>query len=228
MALISMGLFSDSFIVIIIWLTFRRHSGLYFWALNAIAITQILVCVSTYLSTWVVGGTKPAITLTLNSIGNTGYVLAEFLVLWSRLHLLQASRRQLKLILGIILAEWMFVEIPLMILSIIATLRPSNTLATAIYFKWFDVESCLYLIVDVSLSVMYFHLISRNWGKNRAWKRVHANLVGMMILLLCIDATYILLVFSKSSQIILGITVSHLMDSTLLNRANGPSCFRSP
>jgi hypothetical protein len=207
MAMTSMAIFSDTFVLFLIFLTFRRHTGLYFWTLIGTSASQILVCISTYLSYWVLGGRLSGLPLSLSNIGNLTYVLFEFLVLYSRLHILGASRRHLRLILTIIFSEWCFIEVPLMILVVYTTLHPEDVLTANIYRDWYKIEAVLYMLVDCSLTAMYFFLIKRMWGGDPAWRRVHWNIIAMNFVILLIDGTYILLAFLDANEIILGVTV---------------------
>jgi hypothetical protein len=207
MAMTSMAIFCDTFVLLVVFLTFRRHTGLYFWALIGTAFAQIAVCISTYLSFWVLGGRLPGLPVVLTSAGNAAYVVSDFLVLYSRLHLLGASKRHLRLILGTIIAEWCLVEMPLVLLNIYSGLNPDKTLVAQVLAKWWDVEAVLYVLVDCSLSAMYFFLIKRMWGEERAWRRVHWNVIAMVVLILCIDGTYLLFVFSEENNVTLGIVV---------------------
>jgi hypothetical protein len=220
MAMTSMAIFGDTLVLFLVFLTFRRHTGLYFWTLIGTAMSQILVCISTYLSFWVLGSRLIGIPLALSNIGNSMYVVFQFLVLYSRLHIIGASRRHLRLILGTIITEFCVAELPLVVLSVYSTLHPENISAANIYRKYWDVEAVLYTLVDCALSAMYFILIRRMWGEERAWVRVHWNIVGMIALILCIDATYLLFVFSDASEILLGLAVRGSIFFRLFWRAN--------
>jgi hypothetical protein len=220
MATTSMAIYSDTMVLFVVFLTFRRHTGLYFWSLIGTASSQILVCIATYLAYWVLGSRLYGLTLSLQNVGNMMYVVAEFLVLYSRLHILGASRRHLRLILGIIISEWCFIEIPLTILEFYSGLNPEKIWVAELSTKFWRAEAILYVLVDCSLSAMYFFLIKRTWGEEQAWRRVHWNIIGMIVLILCIDVTYLLFVFSDFNEVLLGVAVCSSTSFELFRKAN--------
>ena len=100
-----------------IYATFKKYSGLYFWSLLfctwSVTIQQIgRIC------TYLVPGCNQVFSLTFTMLGWVGTVTGFAVVLYSRLHLVTRSRRILRGVLGIIVADVFILHLPTMVAQI--------------------------------------------------------------------------------------------------------------
>ena len=100
-----------------IYATFKKYSGLYFWSLLfctwSVTIQQIgRIC------TYLVPGCNQVFSLTFAMLGWVGTVTGFALVLYSRLHLVTRSRRILRGVLGMIVADVFILHLPTMVAQI--------------------------------------------------------------------------------------------------------------
>jgi hypothetical protein len=207
LACTSIGLFCCIEMIFLVTITFRRYSGLYFWSIVGGTCSQFLVCWSVVLLYWISEPSQPAAWLTLAAIGYLLYVPFEFLVLYSRLHLLLTSKRTLNWVLGAIVMESLVAEIPLTTLMILNTLHPDSQRVLSIYTTWWLAESVLYTVVDVMLCGVYFLQCKRLWGDDNRMTRVLWHVIAMVIILFIIDVAYVVLSFTADQQLTTGFVV---------------------
>ncbi|KAK1569618.1 uncharacterized protein LY79DRAFT_528354 [Colletotrichum navitas] len=120
-ALTTAGIYNAAEIYIFIFATFRRRQGRYFWSM-IVADSGILVhAVSSlvhYLShTAVIPGA-------LAVIAWVAMVTGQSVVLWSRLHLVVYSRRWVRSVLGLIIADAFVLHFPMAVLWALALTAP--------------------------------------------------------------------------------------------------------
>jgi hypothetical protein len=100
-----------------IYAAFKKYSGLYFWSLLfctwSLTIRQIgRICV------YFVPGCNQVFSLTFAMLGWVGTVTGFAVVLYSRLHLVTRSRRILRGVLGMIVADVFILHLPTMVAQI--------------------------------------------------------------------------------------------------------------
>lgn len=96
----------------LIFRTFRRRSGLYFWSMIAVSFGipfHVLPNIFRFF------GTVPNGNLAMSALLSVGWwlmVTGQSVVLYSRLNLVVASHRKLQFVLGMIVVVFLFVQLP--------------------------------------------------------------------------------------------------------------------
>jgi hypothetical protein len=195
---------------------FRRKSGLYFWSILITTVSELSLNFSAVLYFWILKFSSPGITLLFSAPAYIGYVLFEFLVLYSRLHLLSASQRTLRIVLWLIIIEVTVVEVPMSILLVYTTLN-SSVGAHSVYRIWYEAESVIYVALDIFLSSLYIWHVWKMWGidKSRVQRRVLRHVILMGIFLISIDICYLAVAFTVDNNLSLAITVSFYLGNEL-------------
>ncbi|KIW00947.1 uncharacterized protein PV09_07473 [Verruconis gallopava] len=187
LAFTAMGTLCCVQMFVLIGITFQRRSGLYFWSLVGATFAQLLVCVSVLIQTWILGEQLNGIPLALSTLGFLFFPLFGYLILYSRLHLLQCSQYILSVASAIIALEWLLAELPMAILGVINTEYPeARKLALAYKISW-EFEEAVYPVVDLVLCSCYFVQVKRLWGdsgkKTRSllWKVVLVVTISLLL-----------------------------------------------
>jgi hypothetical protein len=207
-AFTGMGILCGIEMLFFIGTTFRVRSGLYFWSLLLATLAQISVNISNILYFWVLKNSCAAITTMFSVPAYLIYVTFEFLVLYSRLHLLQTNHKRMRFALWAIIGEVALVEVPMAILYI-GTLVDPASLFVPIYNYWWRVESIIYTLLDLGLSTLYIVQIRSLWNKDsdKELGGVLKHIVYMTIFLILIDLANTILGFTTDYSIILGVGV---------------------
>jgi len=205
-ALIGMGVLCAIEVFFLIGFTFRRRTGLYFWSMNITNAAELCFNISSILSLWVLKDSYPWITLTFSVASDLGYAFFGFLILYSRLHILSASPRTLRFVLGAIIAESLLFEVPQEVLLIGSTILPSSKFS-AIYGVWWRIEACVYTACDLLLSGIYIFHVKSMWGSvaNPQIRTVLKKILLMTAFLIFIDISNIVLTFAANYPVLIGI-----------------------
>ena len=178
---------------------FRLRSGLYFWSLVGGNTCQLFIILSVILYLWVIDYTKPAIPLVFGTAGYTFYPMFEFLVLYSRLHLLQASKLVLNAILAIIVVVTLAAEVPMAVLWAIKAMAPPSKMNFSVILAIWRTQSVIYFAVEAIVSATYFFYVQRMWsgvGENRAVRRMLQRVLMMTVVMIACALAYVILTFS--------------------------------
>jgi hypothetical protein len=190
----AMGLLACVQMFVLIEMTFRRRSGLYYWSLMGATFTQSCITFSTVLQTWILVDRLPGIPLGLSTFGYLFCPALGFLILYSRLHLLFASKRVLIFALTLTALEWTLAELPMALLQILSIIYPdSEKLAMAYKISW-EIEEAMFAAVDFSLCVLYVLQIKRVWGHSEdGTKGVLRYVILMTVLFVLLDISWLVL-----------------------------------
>ncbi|MCJ1336903.1 hypothetical protein MMC09_002181 [Bachmanniomyces sp. S44760] len=180
---------------ITVWMTFRRHQGLYFWALvvsswgcflHALAfVLKFLVGV-----TWLAYG--PFVT-----IGWITMVTGQALVLYSRLHLVCRDRRILRYVLWLIIFDALALHIPTTVFTW-GSLSPDGQVWVGMFnvmervqLTGFCVQECIISTVYLWATVKMMRSIYHTKTKQVMWQLIFINsiCIGMDIILACLEYT---------------------------------------
>lgn len=195
-AFLGMGLLCGFEMLLLIWYTFRRRSGLYYWSLVLAATSELVVNISSILYYWTFRNSCPGIVAILSIPGTLGYVLFEYLILYSRLRLVQTTNKVMRFLLAIICLEVLLVEVPLAIILLGSTVRPVSFF-TPLYHTMWQAEAIVYTVVDIILSLTYIIQIRRFWGKDSSpeIRSILRDIIVMTIFVVGFDITNAVLVF---------------------------------
>ncbi|EON66337.1 hypothetical protein W97_05730 [Coniosporium apollinis CBS 100218] len=146
-------------ILILVFLTFSRYRGLYFWSLVISSLGLIpygLGFLFKYFK--VLTSSWKWLSLTLISIGWYPMITGQSLVLWSRLHLIVSGEKGRKILLY---TKWMIIidAIVLHIPSTVLTFGSNGDTDTAIFVRAYDIMESLqmtgFFLQEVILSSIY-------------------------------------------------------------------------
>ncbi len=99
-----------------VFLTFKRHRGLYFWSLLISSYGCALHALGFVLKFFTIT-TNSFLSVTIITIGWYAMVTGQSVVLYSRLHLVVRERRTLRLVLTMIIVDAIFFHIPTTVLT---------------------------------------------------------------------------------------------------------------
>jgi hypothetical protein len=162
----AMGFLCTFELIPIIWTTFKRRSGLYFWGIVVATLGSFLFNLGTtiYLFNLSNGTTLLlGITTAISTLGYLLYIPAEYTILYSRLHLLAANKKTLVWVMVLSIVEYMLITIPNAVLSIGA----STTLLKgfAISYGYFQrLEILVYMTMEIIFSVIYIRHTLQMWS----------------------------------------------------------------
>jgi hypothetical protein len=204
-AFLGMGLLCGFETLFLVWKTFRRRSGLYFWSLVIATISEIIVNASNILYFWVLQNECLSISWGFSIIATFCFVLFEYLVLYSRLDLVFTSQKRMRYLLGVIAAEIILVEFPLLVISFLSDASLSSTKYAMLYDRMWKIEAVTYMVVDCILSLTYIVQVKSIWNKESGpgVRSILRDIVAMTIFVIGIDILNVGLVFVSSMTNIL-------------------------
>jgi hypothetical protein len=198
---LGMGLLCCAELALLIPVSFKQWSGVYFYgmitaAAGASILTVGIICAFLYGShfkTWV----PVAIVFT----GNALFVCADFFVLYSRLHLVGTSSRTVKAIAIAVVLHLIMVEFPSSaIFSASAfTTNPKIQKAGPIFAR---IEGVCYNGLQVSFAALYFFQVRRTWsGDYMGLPRPVKHILIAVMLMACLDLVSLGLIVSEEFRI---------------------------
>ncbi|KAH8754190.1 hypothetical protein F5883DRAFT_650723 [Diaporthe sp. PMI_573] len=101
-------------IFFLIFYTFKRYTGLYFWSMIAAVVGTFVEAISNLFRLYNVGPNM--LMAVLLAVGWWGEVTGQSLVLYSRLHLIVSDQRKIRLVLIMIITNFVVVQIPNVVL----------------------------------------------------------------------------------------------------------------
>jgi hypothetical protein len=150
-----------------------------------------------------------------------GYIIhipAEFAVLYSRLHLIGASRRTLHLILAGMVVEVSLITFPscILVTGALATAAPKFVMA---FFYFQRLEVCVYAAFEIVVSGVYIYHVRLMWDMDgiEARKSVLKRLLYMSILIIFLDLSNITVEFAGKNAVRSSLLVCLLSNSNLFS-----------
>jgi hypothetical protein len=145
------------------------------------------------------------------TIGYLVYIPAEFLVLYSRLHILSADKKTLRFILVLITAECLLVTLPN---AVISAGSFASTLPGFIRANHFAqrIEIIIYMVTEMVISFTYIRQTLLIWGegKNPKAKKVLTYLVCANAFLIGVDTVTVVVEFTGHPEIMAALLVRAL------------------
>jgi hypothetical protein len=151
-------------LVVLLILKFKKRTGLYFWSVVIATIGVTSINIGTILIFYDLREEPAWATTTCATLGVLLYVLPEYLVIYSRLHLLHASRRVLQFVLYLAITQYVLATVPA-VGSWIAVRnypRPITFKLGGIFSK---ILVLTYMAVEIIFSSIYIWYILKMWGK---------------------------------------------------------------
>lgn len=198
-AFVALALYNALELNVIVFSTFRRFRGLYFWSFLA-AANGIIPHSIGFLLKNVVGSQDYGLYITLVAIGWVPMVTGQSLVLYSRLHLIFWNDAWLRIILGMIVANVFVLHVPIIILMYGANSSQRNSWIQP-YIAYEKVQVTLFFLQELIISAVYikscfsfFDTRDSLYGDAVPKMRRHLLLVNVFVILidvpiLCLEYT---------------------------------------
>jgi hypothetical protein len=180
-----------------IYATFKKYSGLYFWSLLfctwSLTIRQIgRICI------YLVPGCNQVFSLTFAMLGWLGTVTGFAVVLYSRLYLVTRSRRILRGVLGMIVADVFILHLPTMMaqIGVITKHQPS-------WISWYPIIGKVQIVgfslQETIISGLYIKAARRmvKESYNAHTKHCIRQLILVQIVCILLDIPFIVLVYAE-------------------------------
>lgn len=208
-SLLGMGVICNIETFLLIYITFQRRTGLYFWSLIITTSAQVAASIGFMLEFFSLEGSCGWISMIFYVLGYIAWTPFEYLLLYSRLHLLRPSTMVLRVVLLVIVTEFCLIEIPVTISWIGATARPLSRFP-AVYNVLRRIESIVYAMVDLVLTGLYIYHIKKMWydsSSNKDVRRVLRNVQYMALFVVIADVAYIISSYIADYNLYYGIYV---------------------
>ena len=111
-------------LLLLILVTFRRYTGLYFWALFFSSWGVLVYSLGYVINYYEL--TSAATGLAINNVGWWLMVSGQSFVLYSRLHLVLHDRKILKAVLAMIVVDAIIFHVPTTVLNFVANFGPAG------------------------------------------------------------------------------------------------------
>ncbi|KAH8744464.1 hypothetical protein F5883DRAFT_623240 [Diaporthe sp. PMI_573] len=138
-ALFGMACLNCAEILVLIYYTFKRYTGLYFWSMIVATTGTVFYAIVNLLRLFALAPNIPMAVLL--ALSWWGMVTGQSVVLYSRLHLVVSNKRKTRWVLIMIVTNFFIMHIPLTIFWIGYNVDPDNFLVV------FDVYERLQLVV---------------------------------------------------------------------------------
>jgi uncharacterized protein YhhL (DUF1145 family) len=201
---LSISLYNVIELTFIIFGTFKRHSGLYFWSF-LISTWGICVYDCGFLIKYYASSAVGYVAATFISFGWVAMVSGQSLVLWSRLHLVLRNRFRLKAVLYMICINGVLMHgtvIPMIYGSFSSDTSKwrqpysiMEKIQVTVFFIQEIIISSFYIIETVKLMRM-----ERTMGNKRGSRRLMNHLIYVNILIILLDVTILGLEYADQYQ----------------------------
>lgn len=201
---LSISVYNVIELTFIIFGTFKRHSGLYFWSF-LIATWGIFVYCGGFLIKYYASDAVGYVAATFISFGWVAMVSGQSLVLWSRLHLVLRNRFRLRFVLYMIIVNGV-----LMHGTVIPMIYGSFSSSTAMWKKPYGImekiQVTIFFIQEIIISGFYISetvklmRLERTMGNKRGSRRLMNHLIYVNILIILLDVTILGLEYADQYQ----------------------------
>lgn len=158
-AFAGIALYNAVELLVLIAITFRARKGLYFWSLVVSTVAIVLYTLGLLFKFFgVINVTMLCIAII--DVGWQCMVTGQSVVLYSRLHLVASSRRKLKWILSIIIANVFVSNVPTTIF-VFGSVSAHNGPFLKPYAFWERFQLCCYFVQEAVISGLYVFEIAR-------------------------------------------------------------------
>lgn len=200
---LSIALYNVLELTFILFLTFKRRSGLYFWSFLAATSGIAIYSIGFILKDFNLATSIPSFYVTLIVVGWCMMVTGQSMVLYSRLHLIMQNRLMLRFVLGMIIIDAIILHIPTIVLCYGANspLFPRFTVPYAVYEK---VQLSVFFVQESIISSLYLYetcKLLRSEGTvsevhSEAGQRLLLHLIYMNVIVVGLDISILVLEFA--------------------------------
>lgn len=174
-------------LLVLVWVTFKRHSGVYFWSIIVTTIGLILQTTGYILKSFE-NSSSDILTTIICKVGWVANVTGFAVVLWSRLHLVVNSERLLKVVLCVILVNGVICHVPIIVceFGLISSNREPYYEVMKIYEK---IQQTIFTVQETAISSMYIYFTARflNNGYAMQTRKVVSLLVVVQVTVVALD-----------------------------------------
>lgn len=189
-------------VIILVFATFQRYSGCYFWSL--IVATSGLA-MSTFGSAYYFYSDNPSkfAPVSLGVLGWAMFVPGQAVVLWSRLHLVIRSVTVLRSLLVMIIVNTIILCVPTIILAYLGTEPHPEPRISHVYGIWEDVQLSIFCAQEAILSGIYIWQTVRLLGlvTARAKRKMIYQLLVINVIVLAMDAVLLGVQYSNDRSV---------------------------
>ncbi|KAL5344959.1 hypothetical protein ACLOAV_009912 [Pseudogymnoascus australis] len=181
----------------LIFITFERYKGLYFWSLLISTVIGVLLHSVGYLLKYFNLTTAMWLPITITTVGWWAMITGQSFVLYSRLNLVLRNQLVLRLVLFMILMNIFLLIIPTTVLTYASSFSSSNTYVAA-YNVMERIEILGFSIQEIIISTLYIRetndMLKLNpEGKNR---KIVLQLFGINLVFILMDLGLIAMEFA--------------------------------
>ncbi|KAI8303645.1 hypothetical protein K4K61_006858 [Colletotrichum sp. SAR11_59] len=197
---ISIAFYNVLELTVSIFTSFKRRSGLYFWSI-LIATWGIAFNGTGYLLRHLSLTTKPIIYATLILIGWCAMITGQSVVLYSRLHIVVHDRKRLRLVLYMIIADAIWLHIPIIIL--VYGVNSANPEPFQNPYTIFEkIQLTVFFVQEIIISALYVwettkRLRLMNSIGDLRTRKIMNHLIWVNILVVLLDVTILALEFTN-------------------------------
>lgn len=198
---LSLAFYNVIELLCIIWGTFKRYAGLYFWSFLMATIGIALSCVG-FCIKYFAPASLGYFSCTLSLMGWVFMVTGQSLVLWSRLHLVLRNQRRLKIILWIIIFNGVVCH-GMVIPLVYGSFSNHPEIFQVPYTITEKIEIVVFFLQETMLSGLYIYetvkmlRLGGGLGGRRSGRRLLKNLILVNILVIILDITILTLEFAN-------------------------------
>ncbi|KAI9799563.1 MAG: hypothetical protein M1825_004489 [Sarcosagium campestre] len=184
-----------------VFLTFKRHRGLYFWSL-IVASWGIALHALGFILKFFVEGTPWELYSVIIMLGWWAMVTGQSIVLWSRLHLVVRDNRLLRAVLAMICIDAICLHIPTSVLTW-GSYSPNPAPFQSKFEIVEKVQMTVFVVQETIISVLYV------WATLRLLKPIYhgrtrkvlVHLVVINVVIICMDAVLLGMEYSDHYEI---------------------------
>ncbi|KAF7549188.1 hypothetical protein G7046_g8428 [Stylonectria norvegica] len=201
---LSISLYNVIELTFIIWGTFKRYSGLYFWSFLC-AVWGIPLHNAGFLTKYYSSASLGYLAGALISVGWVAMVTGQSLVLWSRLHLVLRNRSKLRAILCMIIIDAVVCHgatIPMIFGSFSPNPEPwakpysvMEKIQVSVFFIQETIISGFYIFETVKLMKM-----EQTMGNRKSSRQLMNHLVVVNIIIILLDMTILGLEYANQYE----------------------------
>jgi hypothetical protein len=184
---VGMGALSCIELIIIIPSYFKQWNGMYFWGVVFATAGATMMTIGNLLLFLFLTDRLHGLSITLIQLGYAIYCPADFVVIYSRLHLVGASPTLLKWVLGAIICELLLVEIPAEVLYTWTMIPNSKSLHDKSKITTL-VQGPFYYGLHLAITGIYVHHIYHSWKQEAtAFPKAVKNMFMGFALMSCME-----------------------------------------
>jgi hypothetical protein len=174
-------------LLVLVYVTFKRHSGVYFWSIIVTTLGLILQTTGYILKSFE-NSAPDVLTTIICKIGWVANVTGFAIVLWSRLHLVVNSDRLLKIILVIICINGLICHVPIIVceFGLLTKNRQPYYEVMLVYEK---IQQTIFTVQETAISSMYIYYTARflSNGYTMQTRKVVSLLVAVQVTVVALD-----------------------------------------